>query len=94
MPASTAQIYPASARLMGLLGATEARAHTVSRLRGDLRTLCHSAPSPQAWLMAARVEAQLAGGSYRVRASPQAWRVHAVGVGCAEADLQFQAWLC
>ena len=64
-----AQVYPASARLMGLLSIMEARAHTVSRLRRDLRALYEASPSPQAWLMAARVEAQLAGGAHRVQVS-------------------------
>ena len=62
-----AQVYPASARLMGLLSIMEARAHTVSRLRRDLRALYETSPSPQAWLMAARVEAQLAGGAHRMQ---------------------------
>lgn len=52
---------------MGLLGAMETRAHTVSRLRGDLRSLCERSPSPASWLIAARLEAQLAGGSHRVQ---------------------------
>ena len=64
-----AQVYPASARLMGLLSIMEARAHTVSRLRRDLRALYETSPSPQAWLMAARVEAQLAGGAHRMQVS-------------------------
>ena len=64
-----AQVYPASARLMGLLSIMEVRAHTVSRLRRDLRALYETSPSPQAWLMAARVEAQLAGGAHRMQVS-------------------------
>ena len=93
-PASTAQVYPASARLMSLLGAMEARAHTVSRLRRDLRALCEASPSPQAWLMAARMEAQLAGGSYRVRASPRTWRMRTVYRIVDRAGLHPQACLC
>ena len=92
-PASTAQVYPASARLMGLLRFMEARAHTVSRLRRDLRALCDGAPSPQAWLMAARVEAQLAGGSYRVRASPLTWRIRTVCGNLDGAGMHSQACL-
>ena len=60
-------MYPASARLMALLSILEMRAHTVSRLRRDLRALCDDSPSPQAWLMAARTEAQLAGSAHRVQ---------------------------
>ena len=52
---------------MALLSALEMRAHTVSRLRRDLRALCDGSPSPQAWLMAARTEAQLAGSAHRVQ---------------------------
>lgn len=86
-------MYPASARLMSLLGTMEARAHTVSRLRRDLRALCDAVPSPQAWLMAARVEAQLAGGSYRVRARPQMWHLRAVCGTLDRVDLHSQACL-
>ncbi len=52
---------------MALLSILEMRAHTVSRLRRDLRALCDDSPSPQAWLMAARTEAQLAGSAHRVQ---------------------------
>lgn len=52
---------------MGLLSVMEMRAHTVSRLRRNLRALCDNSPSPQAWLMAARTEAQLAGSAHRVQ---------------------------
>ncbi len=62
-----AQVYPASARLMALLSILEMRAHTVSRLRRDMRALCDDSPSPQAWLMAARTEAHLAGSAHRVQ---------------------------
>lgn len=52
---------------MALLSILEMHAHTVSRLRRDLRVLCDDSPSPQAWLMAARTEAQLAGSAHRVQ---------------------------
>ena len=72
------QVYPASARLMALLGILETRAHTVSRLRRDLRALCDDRPSPQAWLMAARTEAQLAGSAHRVQVGPLAYSISQV----------------
>ena len=78
---------------MGLLSIMEVRAHTVSRLRRDLRALYETSPSPQAWLMAARVEAQLAGGSYRVRARPQMWHLRAVCGTLDRVDLHSQACL-
>jgi hypothetical protein len=65
-----AQVYPRAPQLLGLLAWAEARGHTVSRLRRDLRTLCaaEGAASPAAWLLAARCEALLPGGAHRVQA--------------------------
>lgn len=63
-------MYPRSSQLLGLLAWAEVRAHTVSRLRRDLRALCGAdAPSPAAWLLALRCEALLPGAGHRVQAS-------------------------
>lgn len=61
------QVYPRSSGLLGLLATSEMRAHTVSRLRRDLRDMSELAPSTQLWLLALRCEAALPGASHRVQ---------------------------
>lgn len=60
-------MYPRNSCLLGLLAMMEMRAHTVSRLRRDLRSMLEAAPSPQLWLLALRCEAALPGGAHRVQ---------------------------
>ena len=62
-----AQVYPRNSCLLGLLAIMEMRAHTVSRLRRDLRSMWEATPSPQLWLLALRCEAALPGGAHRVQ---------------------------
>jgi hypothetical protein len=62
-------VYPQCGTLLGLLALAELRAHTVSRLRRDLRRMIEGAPSAQLWLLALRCEAQIPGASHRVQVS-------------------------
>lgn len=64
------QVYPRNSELLGLLAIMEVRAHTVSRLRRQLRSMLEATPSPQLWLLALRCEAALPGAAHRVQVFP------------------------
>lgn len=65
----TLEVYPHSGQLLGMLAECEQRAHTLSRLRLHLRSLCKEKSSAMLWLMAIKAEAMLPAGSHRVQAS-------------------------
>lgn len=61
------EVYPESARLLGMLAECEQRGHTLSRLRLHLTTLCQATPAALLWLMAIKAEATLPAASHRVQ---------------------------
>ena len=73
-------MYPHSGQLLGMLAECEERAHTLSRLRLHLRSLCKQKSGAMLWLMAIKAEAMLPAGSHRVQVKHQAFlqilRVH------------------
>ncbi|DBB14987.1 hypothetical protein WJX82_009217 [Trebouxia sp. C0006] len=62
------EVYPESARLLGMLAECEQRGHTLSRLRLHLTGLCQATPAALLWLMAIKAEATLPAASHRVQA--------------------------
>ncbi len=64
------EVYPESARLLGMLAECEQRGHTLSRLRLHLTGLCQGTPAALLWLMAIKAEATLPAASHRVQATP------------------------
>ena len=52
-----------------MLAECEQRAHTLSRLRLHLRSLCKEKSAAMLWLMAIKAEAMLPAGSHRVQVS-------------------------
>jgi len=83
------EVYPESARLLGLLAECEQRGHTLSRLRLHLTGLCQGTPAALLWLMAIKAEATLPAGSHRVQATP-----HLCSCLCCRAVLDCVVLLC
>lgn len=81
------EVYPWSARLVGMLAECEQRAHTLSRLRLHLTSRCRNTPAALLWLMAIKAQSLLPAASHRVQVLPAALCCDCAALCCAPSVL-------